>query len=428
MSDASALVKQAIEAYKAQDKDKAKELLLKAVDVDPQNEQAWMWMSAVVDTPEEQQICLENALKINPNNERAKKGLEVVNQKLASSGKRATSSPPATTSQPSAPAAYGSGREVSIPSPTELDSWIDGLGIASNQPSSSAPATEADPWASLSTPGTADDPWSGLGIGMDSSPSPSTPPSSAASAPPSPPADPWASIDTGGGTVDPFQASDPWGISTPTSSGSVTPFAGSSMSDWGVTEETLKSYDPFRSSDSWESQPTSGSPSPAAGADPWGSTGSGGTTSGGMFGRGTEESWGNVEEPPSRPATSYGSSSPSQSSARQYSSYDLGKESASSEFDFDAEEPAGSSYSGGSYSSGYYSFDDDEDELFASESDLSIGDDFADLDEEGDERYYALIPAELRAVETKGSNTGMILWVILLIVLNAVAAAALTIA
>lgn len=38
-------------------------------------EKAWIWMSATFNEPDEKRICLENALKINPDNVTAQKGL-----------------------------------------------------------------------------------------------------------------------------------------------------------------------------------------------------------------------------------------------------------------------------------------------------------------------------------------------------------------
>jgi hypothetical protein len=169
MSDANALVKQAVEAYKAQDKVRAKDLLLKAVDIDAKNEQAWMWMSAVVDSLEEQQVCLENALRLNPNNDRAKKGLEVVAQKISATAK--PTPPPDSIpssvdwSNTNAPVAYGSGQQVDIPNPQQLDNWIDGLGIGGKATASSPSAASDDPWASLGAPAGSDDPWANIGTG-----------------------------------------------------------------------------------------------------------------------------------------------------------------------------------------------------------------------------------------------------------------------
>lgn len=39
-------------------------------------EKAWIWMSATFDDPEKKRVCLENALKINPDNETVQKGLD----------------------------------------------------------------------------------------------------------------------------------------------------------------------------------------------------------------------------------------------------------------------------------------------------------------------------------------------------------------
>ncbi|MDQ3927703.1 MAG: zinc ribbon domain-containing protein [Chloroflexota bacterium] len=63
------------------DKNAARLLLTQVVERDPHNEQAWMWLSGVVAEPEEQQICLENVLVINPHNTKARKGLEFISAK-----------------------------------------------------------------------------------------------------------------------------------------------------------------------------------------------------------------------------------------------------------------------------------------------------------------------------------------------------------
>jgi hypothetical protein len=79
------MIREGINAYRAGKKDEARTLLLKAVELDEQNEQAWMWLSAVVDTVEDQKTCLENALTINPNNEKARQGLRMLSEKAAGS-------------------------------------------------------------------------------------------------------------------------------------------------------------------------------------------------------------------------------------------------------------------------------------------------------------------------------------------------------
>ncbi len=81
MPDVNQLVEKAIAAYKAKQKSQARELLMQAVDLDDKHEQAWLWLSAVVDLVEDQQVCLENVLTINPKNDRARKGLEELYKK-----------------------------------------------------------------------------------------------------------------------------------------------------------------------------------------------------------------------------------------------------------------------------------------------------------------------------------------------------------
>ncbi|PWH20676.1 MAG: hypothetical protein DDG58_01585 [Ardenticatenia bacterium] len=67
---------QAIAALKAGQKAEARRLLEGILATDRFNENAWLWMSGVVDTDAERIVCLENVLTLNPYNERARKGLE----------------------------------------------------------------------------------------------------------------------------------------------------------------------------------------------------------------------------------------------------------------------------------------------------------------------------------------------------------------
>ncbi len=75
------MVREGISAYRAGRKVEARALLLRAVEIDQYNEEAWLWLSAVVESPEEQRTCLENVLTINPGSERAKQGLQMLSQK-----------------------------------------------------------------------------------------------------------------------------------------------------------------------------------------------------------------------------------------------------------------------------------------------------------------------------------------------------------
>jgi Flp pilus assembly protein TadD len=74
------LLRRGIAAAKAGQKDQARELLMEAIELDERNEQAWLWLSGVVESLNDRRICLENVLAINPDNANAKTGLEWLEQ------------------------------------------------------------------------------------------------------------------------------------------------------------------------------------------------------------------------------------------------------------------------------------------------------------------------------------------------------------
>lgn len=57
-------------------KDRARDLLMRVIEVDESNEEAWLWLSGAVDELEDQETALMNVLDLNPNSEPAKRGLE----------------------------------------------------------------------------------------------------------------------------------------------------------------------------------------------------------------------------------------------------------------------------------------------------------------------------------------------------------------
>ncbi len=68
-----------IEAARRGDHDTARLLLRQVVTAMPQNESAWMWLASVADSLNERRTCLQNTLKINPNNQRAREALNRLN-------------------------------------------------------------------------------------------------------------------------------------------------------------------------------------------------------------------------------------------------------------------------------------------------------------------------------------------------------------
>lgn len=97
-NNVNAMVKDAVRALKANNKEEARALLQQAIDLDPYNEQAWLWLSGVVEGEEDQRTCLQNVLFINPGNENARQGLEMLDAKLAAR--------PKTEPKPSNPNAF----------------------------------------------------------------------------------------------------------------------------------------------------------------------------------------------------------------------------------------------------------------------------------------------------------------------------------
>ncbi len=69
-----------IEAVQAGEEKRARDILLQVIQLDQYNEQAWLWLSAVVESAADKRVCLENVLFINPNNTRAAAGLQRLSQ------------------------------------------------------------------------------------------------------------------------------------------------------------------------------------------------------------------------------------------------------------------------------------------------------------------------------------------------------------
>ena len=74
------LLQRGIEAARAKRNAEARELLMYVVQLDEQNEQAWLWLSGVVESNDDRRVCLENVLALNPANQRAQAGLRWLDQ------------------------------------------------------------------------------------------------------------------------------------------------------------------------------------------------------------------------------------------------------------------------------------------------------------------------------------------------------------
>jgi hypothetical protein len=54
----------------------AREMLAYVVYLDPANAEGWLWLSGVVDMPDQVRYCLERTLRVDPDNQRARRGIE----------------------------------------------------------------------------------------------------------------------------------------------------------------------------------------------------------------------------------------------------------------------------------------------------------------------------------------------------------------
>jgi len=68
------LLQQAMDAIRTGDWDRGRRLLVNILNEDLDNETAWLWLAAVVEG-ERRRHCLEQVLRINPDNQAAQKGL-----------------------------------------------------------------------------------------------------------------------------------------------------------------------------------------------------------------------------------------------------------------------------------------------------------------------------------------------------------------
>lgn len=142
-ANVEAMVREGIAAVRASKKEEGRALLTKAVELDPYNEDGWLWLSGVVEGPDDQRTCLENVLAINPSNEKARQGLDFLSGKPAAPA--APPPPPApVAAKPAATvtsvewdfgapeATSSASRAVDEPSPQDYDDWVSGLGLKTN--------------------------------------------------------------------------------------------------------------------------------------------------------------------------------------------------------------------------------------------------------------------------------------------------------
>lgn len=74
-SGENVMLREAVEALRQDDRARARDLLTRLLKTDQNNAAYWVWLSAAVETQKERLYCLQNALRIDPQNAAAKRGL-----------------------------------------------------------------------------------------------------------------------------------------------------------------------------------------------------------------------------------------------------------------------------------------------------------------------------------------------------------------
>lgn len=89
-SEAQRLYQRGIAAARGGHKRVAAGLLTRSIRLDPHNELAWLWLSGVLEDPQQIAFCLQSVLKLNPNNQRAQQGLRWLEERNLLKGASAT--------------------------------------------------------------------------------------------------------------------------------------------------------------------------------------------------------------------------------------------------------------------------------------------------------------------------------------------------
>ena len=81
-NETAALLQEGLAAAQAGERAKARELLQRVVEADEGSLQAWLWLSDLVNTLEDRELCLENVLTLDPANDAARESLALVRTQI----------------------------------------------------------------------------------------------------------------------------------------------------------------------------------------------------------------------------------------------------------------------------------------------------------------------------------------------------------
>ena len=112
------LLRAGIDAAKAGDRERARDLLMQVVELDQERIPAWLWLSGVVDG-DDREVCLENVLTLDPGNDAARRGLDWVQAQKRPQRQAAVIPSERTTATPSPPQCATPARQPLWPEPPD---------------------------------------------------------------------------------------------------------------------------------------------------------------------------------------------------------------------------------------------------------------------------------------------------------------------
>jgi hypothetical protein len=108
------LLREGVAAIRRGDLAAGRERLTRVVEADPFNAQAWLWLSAAVESKEDRIVCLENVLTVDPHHEAARRGLIKLGVEPPTPPPEPSAPPPPQTLHHTAPEAIGGGLHASL--------------------------------------------------------------------------------------------------------------------------------------------------------------------------------------------------------------------------------------------------------------------------------------------------------------------------
>lgn len=142
---ATQLLKDGVAAFRAGDKDHARELIAEAAELAPDNELAWMWSASTARNRSEALAALGRALEINPDNAKARQWVE----RLTPAMKPAEAKSPAPAAPQSKAAAAAAAASVSEAPPASSPAPVESAPVPAPESARKPAVDDGDPLRAL---------------------------------------------------------------------------------------------------------------------------------------------------------------------------------------------------------------------------------------------------------------------------------------